>query len=161
MSEVVARVVVLLVILGVFGFAGANALSTQHDASVSATQPLQDVHNETFQPENDTVIRLSKTSPERVFLDNETVRQDGVVVDEDGRYYNWRPRDGSLYIYNNTWFNTSEQANITYHYRNPSRTQGALFGIAAIPFSALDALLIGVAALALIGALAAVLGGSR
>lgn len=120
MRERFLTVVILAIVLVGFGMAAESA----HRDAVRGSQDVTVVEQEPFQPTAGQVRQLNNSDDDLVFneSDSVTVDQNGTVIESQGNW-TWYESNGTLKINQSTAMNTSESANVSYGYYEPSNEQ--------------------------------------
>jgi hypothetical protein len=126
-SRALALIAVML-----FLFMGAAAIDAQRSTAVRGTGDQTTITNETFSPAADSTITLSESNRNvSVYGETVDVYQNGATIVPEGNY-TWNVGNGTITIPSGTGLNTSETANITYGYYDPTGEQSVITTIATL-----------------------------
>ena len=131
-----SREVALIGVL-VFAFVALGGVAAQYEESVVESQPTTTIENETFEPEDGTLVYLDESTRDVVYngTDDTQVYQNGTRINSSGNWSFLRV-NGTLSINETNDFNTSDgaTANVTYNFTSPAGSQRTARDIALVPY---------------------------
>lgn len=147
-----ARAVVAVGVL-VFLMLGLGAIPAQYEQSVTESQPLTDIENETTSIDAGNITTLSDSLLDVFYNSTVTVTANGTTYQASGNY-TWHANNGTILVKQGSDLANQSQMNVSYQYHAPSNEQAIIKEIGATPLQLGDIIAIAMAAMLILLALA-------